>query len=100
MGARSSTSPVRPIPSFNPGPQPAIPCSPSRLRRPVRHGTVAYLTAHAPRALRFFGIKQALFDMAQEAAAGTTDGRATPEGWRPCDDVPGALVRVSPEPKR
>ena len=59
---------------------------------------MAYVTAHAPHALRYFGVKQSLFDMAQAAATGRGEAPLPPEGWRNCDEMPGALVRASSPP--
>ena len=74
---------------------------------------MAYVTAHAPHALRYFGVTQSLFDLAQASAQAAATGRGNappspppPEGWRNCDEVPGALARTAspplakaPEPK-
>ena len=60
---------------------------------------MAYVTAHAPHALRYFGVKQSLFDMAQAAATGRGNAPLPPEGWRNCDEMPGALVRTSSPPQ-
>ena len=65
----------------------------------TRYLVMAYVTAHAPHALRYFGVKQSLFDMAQAAATGRGNAPLPPEGWRNCDEMPGALVRTSLPPQ-
>ena len=52
--------------------------------RTLKYLVMAYLAAHAPHALRYFGIKQSLFDMAQAAASA---GKAPPS------HVPQGLTR-------
>ena len=62
---------------------------------------MAYVAAHAPHALRYFGVKQSLFDLAQAAATGRGNAPPSPpppEGSRNCDEAPGALARTAPPP--
>ena len=103
--------------SPNPGPTPALPWipdlaqalspaeSPARTTAPVlaptRYLTMAYVAAHAPRALRYFGVKQSLFDLAHAAATGRGNAPPSPpppEGSRNCDEVPDALARTASPP--
>ena len=62
---------------------------------------MAYVAAHAPRALRYFGVKQSLFDLAHAAATGRGNAPPSPpppEGSRNCDEVPDALARTASPP--
>ena len=64
--------------------------------RTLKYLVMAYVTAHAPHALRYFGVNQSLFDLAQAAATGHRAAPLLPplpEGWRVCAD--GGFVRTS-----